>query len=99
MDKALEVLRKLAASPDDSAAAFANVTRGDILLKQGKSSKDALIMYLRTALVFTKSNKKERPLALFKVVKLLRKENNNKSTIFEKMLREDYPNSPYLKDL
>ena len=99
LDKAMDVLSKLAASPDPSAAAFANNTRGDILLKQGKPTKDALLMYLRTALLFNKNNKKERPEALFKIVKMLREEKNNKAQEFEKTLRQDYPDSKYLKDL
>ena len=99
LDKALEALKKLAASPDPSTAAFANNTRGDILLKQGKPTKDALLMYMRTALLFGKDNKKERPEALAKIVKMLRAEKNNKAQDFEKMLREDYPNSKYIKDL
>ena len=98
-DKALNVLSKLGASPDPSAAAFAYNTRGDILLKQGKSTKDALLKYLTTALLFDKSNKKERPEALFKIIKMLRAEKNNKAQEFEKMLRRDYPDSKYLKSL
>ena len=99
LDEAMNALGKLAASPDPSVAAFANNTRGDILLKQGKPTKDALLMYLRTALLFSKNNKKERPEALVKIVKMLRAEKNNKAQDFEKMLRQDYPGSKYLKGL
>ena len=99
LDKAMDVLTKLASSPDSSAAAFAYNTRGDILLKQHKPTKDALIMYLTTALLFDKSHKKERSEALVKIVKMLRAEKNNKAQEFEKMLRQDYPDSKYLKDL
>ena len=98
-DKAMNALSKLGASPDPSVAAFAYNTRGDILLKQGKSTKDALLMYLTTALLFDKNNKKERPEALLKIVKILRAEKNNKAQDFEKMLKQDYPGSKYLKDL
>jgi predicted negative regulator of RcsB-dependent stress response len=97
-DKAKSALKDLGKSNDDSIVAFANNIRGDIYLKEGKT-KDAVIEYAKTALLFGKNNRKERPQALSKIVELLRKEKNNKSTNFEKMLRSDYPDSPETKNL
>ena len=97
-DKAKNALKDLSQSNDDSIVAFANNIRGDIYAKEGKT-RDAVIEYAKTALLFEKNNKKERPKALRKIVKLLRQEKNNKAKNFEKILRQDYPNSKYLQDL
>jgi predicted negative regulator of RcsB-dependent stress response len=88
--EAQKVLKELGAAPGEDIPAFANVKQGDILLKQGKR-KDALLMYLRTVLLFDKSNKKERPEALKKTVEILKGDRNNKYLVFEKILKTDYP--------
>lgn len=89
-EPAQEVLKELGGAQDPAIAAFANNKQGDILAKKGKN-KDALLMYLRTVLLFDKHNKKERPEALAKTVKLLKDSKNNKYLVFEKMLKADYP--------
>ena len=96
--KAEKVLKILLTSNDNSTVAFAYNQYGDLLMKQGKV-KDAKLMYFSTALLFDAKNKKERPEALVKIIKLLRSEKNNKALEFEKKLRADYPGSHYLKDL
>lgn len=88
--KTTNILKILAKSSDDSIAPFCNNLRGDLLMKQGKS-KDAKLMYMRTALLYDKTNKKERPDALKKIIDILKKEKNNKALEFEKMLNKDYP--------
>lgn len=89
-NEAQEVLKELGTAQSPAIAAFANVKQGDILLKKGKR-KDALLMYLRTVLLFDKSNKKERPEALQKTIEILKGDRNNKYLVFEKMLKTDYP--------
>ena len=97
--EALNIINnQLYKSGNDSIVAFANNLYGDILLKQGKT-KDAKLMYMRTALLFDSTNKKERPEALVKVIKILRQEKNNKALEFEKILKTAYPGSSYLKNL
>ncbi len=96
--KAEKILKTLLDSDDDATVAFAYNQYGDLLMKQGKI-KDAKLMYLSTALLFDAKNKKERPEALLKIIKLLRSEKNNKALEFEKKLRTDYPGTHYLKDL
>ena len=97
-DKAKVVLKELGSCNNDAVAAFSNNLLGDILLKQGKR-KDATLMYLRTALLFSKKNKKERPEALLKVVKILKEDRSNKYKDFEKILKAEYPSSKYTKSL
>ncbi len=99
--KAEKILKILLASNDNAIVAFGYNQYGDLLLKKGGSSnvKDAKLMYLSTALLFDAKNKKERPEALLKIIKLLKSEKNNKALEFEKKLRADYPGSLYLKDL
>lgn len=89
-EKAQGALKVLGTARSPSIAAFANNKQGDILAKKGKN-KDALLMYLRTVLLFNKSNKKERPEALKKTIKILKSDRDNKYLIFEKMLKTDYP--------
>ncbi len=95
--KALAALKILETSNNDSFATFANNLKGSIFLKQGKT-QDAKIEYFKTALLHP-GNKKERPEALFELIKIFRSEKNNKALSFEKSLRQDYPTSKYLKDL
>lgn len=87
-----EVLKELSGAQSPAIAAFANNKRGDILLKKGER-KDALLMYLRTVLLFNKTNKKERPEALFQTIKILKDDRNNKYLEFEKILKTDYPSA------
>jgi len=89
-DKAYLVLKELGKAPSPAIAAFANNKQGDILAKQGKQ-KDAVLMYLRTVLLFDKTNKKERPEALIKTIKLLKTRKDNKYIDFEKILKAEYP--------
>jgi len=89
-NEAQEVLKVLATAKSPAIAAFANVKYGDILLKKAQR-KDALLMYLRTVLLFDKSNKKERPEALKKTIEILKGDRNNKYLVFEKILKTDYP--------
>jgi len=98
LDKAGNSMKDLGRSQDDSVVAYANNARGDIYAKQGKT-RDAVLEYAKTVLLFDKKNKVERPQALFKIVKIFRSEKNNQAKKFEKILREDYPNSKYLKSL
>lgn len=97
-DDAKLVLKELGSCNDDAVAAFSNNLMGDILMKQGKR-KDAVLMYLRTALLFSKKNTKERPQALAKVIRILKEDRNNKYKDFEKILRTDYPSSKFTKNL
>jgi predicted negative regulator of RcsB-dependent stress response len=97
-DDAKKVLKELAACNDDSVAAFSNNLLGDILLKEGKR-KDATLRYLRTVLLFSKKNTKERPEALIKVIKILKEDKNNKYKDFVKILKKDYPSSKFTTNL
>ena len=97
-DQAKRILEDMANSNDDATVMFANNLLGDILAKQG-NSKDAKLEYMKTALLFDHKNKKERPEAFVKIIKMLRAEKNNKALEFEKKLRADYPGSKYLQDL
>ena len=97
-DKALRILQKLSKSNDNSTVAFSNNMIGDLFAKQGKN-KDAKLMYMRTALLFDQKNKKERPEALVKIIKMLKKEKNNKALEFEKILKVDYPGSHYIQEI
>ncbi len=92
------ILTILLQSSDNSIAPFSNNLKGDILLKRGQR-KDGILMYLRSATLYDKTNKKERPEALVKIIQMLREDKNNKALEFEKMLKEDYPGSKYLKNL
>jgi len=90
-EKAEKTLSSIGEADDAAIFAFVNNSRGDMLLKKGLP-KDAVLMYLRTVMLCTKdNNKKERPEALAKVIKILKEENNNRHLDFEKMLKADYP--------
>jgi tetratricopeptide (TPR) repeat protein len=89
-DKAENILAVLGASDDTAVFVFVNNARGDILAGKGQN-KDALLMYLRTVLFCTKNNKKERPEALAKIIKILKKDKNSRYSDFEKILKTDYP--------
>ena len=97
-DKAKRVIRELSGANNDEIAAACNNLLGDILLKEGKT-KDAKLMYMRTALLYDSKNRKERPEALVKIIKILKSEKNNKALEFKKILETDYPGSKYLQSL
>lgn len=84
------VLKELSGASDPAISAWANIKAGDILKKKGKR-KDALLMYMRTALLYDKKNKKERPEALKKIIEILKEDKNNKYLEFEKISKTDYP--------
>ena len=88
--EAHKVLQLLGGAQSDAIVAFANNKQGDILLLEGKR-RDALLMYLRTALLFDKNNTRERPEALGKIVKIFKEDRNNRFIDFEKMFAADYP--------
>ncbi len=88
-DDAYPVLTALGNSDDDSLSAFSFNARGEILKKQNKK-KDAVLMYMRTALLFPKKIN-ERADSLVNIVNLLKEMNDNRYTKFEDMLKKDYP--------
>jgi len=96
-DDAMKILSELGQSNDDDIAAFGFNSRGSILLKQGKK-KDAVLMYLRTALLFPTENK-ERPLALLQVANILKEMQDNRGAIFAEMLKTEYPGNPLIAQL
>jgi len=89
-DKAEKILTLIGEAEDPAIFSFVNNARGDILSKQNKG-REAVLMYLRTIMLCTKDNKKERPEALKKVIKILKDEQNNRALDFEKILKTDYP--------
>jgi tetratricopeptide (TPR) repeat protein len=88
-DEAYPVLTALGNSDDDSLSAFSFNARGEILKKQNKK-KDAVLMYMRTALLFPKKIS-ERGDSLVNIVNLLKEMNDNRYTKFEEILKKDYP--------
>ncbi len=96
-DDALKVLADLGNSEDDNLAAFSFNSRGDILVKQGKK-KDAVLKYMIPALIFAQQNK-ERPRAICMTANILKELNDNRSSKFADMLKKDYPESPFVKEL
>ena len=91
IDEAEKVLTSIRDTDDPAIFLFVNNSRGDIFTKKGKN-KDAVLMYLRTIMLSTKdNNKKERPEALVKIIKILKTEKNNRFRDFEKILKSDYP--------
>ena len=97
LDDANKVLSELGNSDDDNLAAFSFNARGDILLKQGKK-KEAVLKYMIPALIFNVQNK-ERPRALCQVANILKELSDNRSAKFSDMLKKDYPDSPFIKEL
>jgi tetratricopeptide (TPR) repeat protein len=96
-DEANKVLSELGNSDDDNLAAFSFNARGDILLKQGKK-KEAVLKYMIPALIFNAQNK-ERPRALCQVANILKELGDNRATKFSDMLKKDYPDSPFIREL
>lgn len=97
LDDANKVLSELANSDDDNLAAFSFNAMGDILLRQGKK-KEAVLKYMVPSLLFDAQNK-ERPRALCQSANILKELNDNRSAKFSDMLRKDYPDSPFIKEL
>lgn len=96
-DDALVVLVDFGNSEDENISAFNFNAKGDILAKQNKK-KEAVLMFMRTALLLNQQNK-ERPRALCQVANLLKELNDNRSATFAEMLKKDYPDSPFAKEL
>lgn len=96
-DDANKLLAELGNSDDDNLAAFSFNARGDILVKQGKK-KEAVLKYMIPALIFNTQNK-ERPRALCQVANILKELSDNRAGKFSDMLKKDYPDSPYIKEL
>ncbi len=94
---ALAILADLGQSNDDDVAAFGFNSRGDILLKQDKK-RDAVLMFMRTALLFPVENK-ERARALLMVANVLTDMQDNRGKVFLDMLKSDYPNSALINEL
>lgn len=88
-DDAYPVLTELGNTEDDNLAAYSFNARGEILKKQGKK-KDAVLMYMRTALLFPKKNT-ERADSLINISNLLKEMNDNRGTKFAEILKKDYP--------
>lgn len=91
------VLKELEKAKNDDMAAYASIAGGDICMKQG-NKKDAALMYLQAVLLFPAGNK-ERPLALCKAANALKEINHPQAAKYADMLRKDYANSPYVKEL
>ncbi len=96
-DDALAVLAVLGNSEDDNISAFSFNAKGDILVKQNKK-KEAILMFMRTALILNPQNK-ERPRALCQIANLLKELNDNRSIKFAEILKKDYPDNPFTKEL
>ena len=92
------IVKDLYDSKRGDFAAYANNLMGDVYMQQGKV-KDAKLMYMRTALLYDSSNRKDRPEALVKIIKILKSERNIKSQEFVKILEKDYPGTAYLKQI
>ncbi len=98
LDDAEKILADVVKAKDDNTAAFALNARGDILTKNGKD-KQAILSYLQTILLFPKEVKEERSVAMFKVVQLLKKLKDIRSEVWIKKLKQEYPESIYIKQL
>lgn len=96
-DDAMKVLSELGQSNNDDIAAFGFNSRGNIFYKQGKK-KDAVLMYLRTALLFPTENE-ERPSALLQVANILKEMQDNRGAIFAEMLKTEYPGNQLITQL
>jgi predicted negative regulator of RcsB-dependent stress response len=88
-DNAYPVLTELGESDDPNLAAYSFNARGEILKKQGKK-KDAILLYMRTALIFPPKNS-ERPESLINIATLLKEMNDARAAKFEEILKKDYP--------
>lgn len=88
-DQALPVLTTLGNSSNDNLSAFSFNSGGEILKKQNKK-KEAVLMYMRTVLLYPVSNP-ERKESLKNIVALLKELNDNRAAKFEEILKKDYP--------
>lgn len=89
-------LDEMLKSKDDDIASFALVRKGDLTLKQG-AKKDAVLFYLQGVLLFPKSA--IRPEALFKTAGVLADLKDPRSVKFSDMLKAEYPNDSFTKQL
>ncbi|OGV53904.1 MAG: hypothetical protein A2X49_15605 [Lentisphaerae bacterium GWF2_52_8] len=97
-NSAEEIFALMGKAKDESVAAVAFNGRGDILYKQGKK-KEAVLMYLQTALLFPETNT-ERPEALFKAASILKTDlKDSRGEKFAEMLKKDYPSSTFVGQL
>ena len=85
------------ATGDRDSAAMAQITRGDMLKKQGKTF-DALMDYLRTVILFRKAEEAQ-PEALFKAAQCLEELRDPRADVFRKRLAQDYPQSTWAAQL
>ncbi len=88
-DLAYPVLTELGNTNSDNLAAYSFNARAEILTKQGKK-KDAVLMYMRTALLFDPKIS-ERGDSLVNIVKLLKEMNDTRAIKFEEMLKKEHP--------
>ena len=88
-DQALPILTALGNSNNENLSAFSFNSEGEILKKQAKK-KEAVLMYMRTVLLYPASNP-ERKESLKNVVSLLKELNDSRAAKFEETLKKDYP--------
>ncbi len=99
IDEANKVLIEVAKAEDNKTAAFALNKQGDILLQTGKT-KDAIIAYLQTVILFPKELAAERAEALCKAHNAMKAMNDGgRATTFSKQLIKEYPESQYINKL
>jgi TolA-binding protein len=89
-------LEEMSKSKDDDMASFAITRKGDLAYKQD-AKRDAVLLYLQTALLFPKSP--SRPEALLKAANTLKELKDPRSVRFADMLKADYANDPLVKQL
>jgi len=90
------LLDEMGKSKDEDIAAFSFNKKGDIFNKQG-NKKDAVLLYLQTALLFPKSS--ARPEALLKTANILAEMKDPRGAKFAEMLKSEYPSDPMTKQL
>ena len=95
--KADQVAALMSKSDDDGMAASALMGRGRMLEDQGKA-KDAVLIYMRVALLYPKEIK-DRPQAIYNVARLMKGMNDARWQDWSKMLQEQYPENPLVKQL
>jgi len=88
-DKAMKLFEELSSCGDDEIAADAYNCRADLLLAD-KKTDEALLLYLRSVVMFERGVTR-REYALRQVVKLLRERNDKSAEKFVAMLAKEYP--------
>jgi tetratricopeptide (TPR) repeat protein len=96
-DKLKKMIDDTIATGSRDNAAMAQITRGDISKKQGKTF-DALMDYLRTVILF-KNVEEAQPEALYKAAQCLEELRDPRADIFKKKLAQDYPQSTWAAQL